>query len=271
MYIDLMFRNWSPTFQYTKQFTYLGCTADVITGLHAEQLTESRLKIHVCDIKPVTLSYKATDACLNRVRQFCSQRLFVIPAQRVVIWPFPTSAILTGIQTSQNISLSHVTDSCHLFPKDARATTQFENPCYQNMQVTTCRCDFPDMPMNTIEQQFFQLQLNASNLDLLFEVTVEFEDALTMRKNTATRRQNPHTDLTSILIAFQYEKNCNGALTFDELDTQNQNTSVKNRGTLKYQGSTDSYYDVDASEKRLQPLILCTIHDTFCHHLRRYY
>ncbi|KAA6332267.1 MAG: hypothetical protein EZS28_053297, partial [Streblomastix strix] len=66
-----------------------GCTADLITGLHAEPLTESGLKNLICDIKPVTISiknyvitevtanmagYKATDACLNRVRQFYSQR-----------------------------------------------------------------------------------------------------------------------------------------------------------------------------------------------------
>ncbi|KAA6389275.1 MAG: hypothetical protein EZS28_015198, partial [Streblomastix strix] len=98
MDIDLMFRNWSLTFQYTKQFTQLGFTADLITGLHAELLTESGLKNLICDIKPVTISiknyvitevtanmagYKATDACLNRVRQFYSQRPFVVPAQRV--------------------------------------------------------------------------------------------------------------------------------------------------------------------------------------------
>ncbi|KAA6363978.1 MAG: hypothetical protein EZS28_040495 [Streblomastix strix] len=131
--------------------------------------------------------YKATDACLNRVRQFYSQRPFVVPAQRVEVWPFPTSATLTGIRTSQNIPLSHVTDVCLLFPKDARATTCFENPCYQNMPITTCGRNFPDMPMNTLDQQFFQLQLNASNIDLLFEATDEFEDALTTSRNTETR------------------------------------------------------------------------------------
>ncbi|KAA6353442.1 MAG: hypothetical protein EZS28_051031, partial [Streblomastix strix] len=98
MDIDLMFRNWSLTFQYTKQFTQLGCIADLITGLHAEPLSESGLKNLICDIKLVTISiknyvitevtanmagYKATDSCLNRVRQFYNQRPFVVPAQRV--------------------------------------------------------------------------------------------------------------------------------------------------------------------------------------------
>ncbi|KAA6375700.1 MAG: hypothetical protein EZS28_028773 [Streblomastix strix] len=176
--------------------------------------------------------YKATNACLNRVRQFYNQRPFVVPAQRIEIQPFPTFDTLTGIQTFQNIPLCHVTDICLLFPKDARATICFENPCYQNMQITTCG------------------------------PTDEFEDALTTPRNTATRRLNPHTDLISFLITLQCERNSNGALTFDGLDTQNQNTSVELRGAPIYQRATDSYCNVDTSGKRPTPPILCTVHDT---------
>ncbi|KAA6398976.1 MAG: hypothetical protein EZS28_005499 [Streblomastix strix] len=135
MDIDLFFRSWSLTFQYTKQFTQLGCTADLKTRIMTEQLTRSKLKNFVCDIAPVTVSiknyvvtevtanmagYKATDACLAKVREFFSTISFVVPAQRVEIWPLPTSATLTGIRTSQNIPLSHITDFILLFPKDAR-------------------------------------------------------------------------------------------------------------------------------------------------------
>ncbi|KAA6363200.1 MAG: hypothetical protein EZS28_041273, partial [Streblomastix strix] len=278
MDIDLFFRNWSLTFQYTNQFTQLGCTADLITGIRAKQLTPSGLKNLVCDIAPVTISmmnyavtevtanmagYKATDECLNRVRAFYSTRPFVVPAQKVEIWPFPTSATLAGIRTSQNIPLSHVTDFCLLFPKDARATTCFENLCYHNMQLTSCGKNFPDLHMNTTDQQFFQLQLNESNLDLLFEATDEFEDALTTSRNIATRRLNPHTDLTSFMITLQCERNSNGALTFDGLDTRNQNTSVELRGAPIFQGVTDCFYNVDTAGKRPPHPILYTVHDTF--------
>ncbi|KAA6403027.1 MAG: hypothetical protein EZS28_001443 [Streblomastix strix] len=151
--------------------------------------------------------------------------------------------------------MSHVTDFWLLFPKDARATTCFENPYYQNTQVTTCCHNFTDMHMNTPDQQFFQLQLNASNLDLIFEASQEFEDDLTTTRNTATLRLNPYTDLTSFLITLQCESNSDGALTFDGLDTQNQNTSVELKGAPIYQGATDSYYNVDTSGKRPPPPI----------------
>ncbi|KAA6387392.1 MAG: hypothetical protein EZS28_017081 [Streblomastix strix] len=93
-----------------------GCTADFITSIRTEQLTQSGLKNLVCDIAPVTVSiknyvvtevtanmagYKATDACLARVRDFFSTRAFVVPAQRVEIWLFQISAKHTEIRTSQ--------------------------------------------------------------------------------------------------------------------------------------------------------------------------
>ncbi|KAA6385388.1 MAG: hypothetical protein EZS28_019086 [Streblomastix strix] len=276
--IDLLFRNWSLGYQYTKQFTQMGCTADLITKISFEQITDSALKSLMCSITPVTLSiknyvvtdvtvnmsgYKATDDCLQKVREFYANRPFVEPSQRVEAWSFPTSATTTGIRTSQNIPLSRVIDLCLLFPKDARATTCYENSCYHNMQVTTCGRNFPDMQMNTLHQQFFQMQLNASNLDLLFEATDEFEDALTTSRNTASRRFNPHTDLTSFMITLSCERNSNGALTFDGLDIQNQNVSVELRGAPIYQDDTDCYYNADLMGKRLFSPILCTILDTF--------
>ncbi|KAA6358667.1 MAG: hypothetical protein EZS28_045806, partial [Streblomastix strix] len=138
-----------------------------------------------------------------------------------------------------------------------------ENPCYQNMQVTSCGCNFPDMPINMLDKQFFQLQLNASNLQLLFQATVEYEDDLSIPRNIAIRRLNLHSDLISLMISLQCERNSNGVLTFDGLDTQNQNTTVELRGTPIYQGATNSYYNVDTSGKRPQPPILCIVHDTF--------
>ncbi|KAA6334548.1 MAG: hypothetical protein EZS28_053055, partial [Streblomastix strix] len=231
-------------------FTQIGCTADLITGLQAKELTPSGLKNLVCDINPVTVSvrnyiitgatanmsgYKASDTCLNRVRQFYSQRPFVVPAQRIETWAFPSGAALTGLRTtvnigqfdyrlirlienyknrriilnstmgffgsciveltdifcSQNIPLSHVTDMCLIFPKDPRHVTCFENPCYQNMQVSTLGRNFPDFPMNTLNEQFFTMQLQANNLDAIFEATDEYEDSLATPRGSATRRYNP--------------------------------------------------------------------------------
>ncbi|KAA6388017.1 MAG: hypothetical protein EZS28_016452 [Streblomastix strix] len=146
---------------------------------------------------------------------------------------------------------------------DARCTTCFENRTYQNMQLAICGRNFPDKPTNTTDQQFFQLQLNASNLDLLFDGTDEFEDTLTTPRNTATRRFNANTDLTSFMVLLQCKRNSNGTLTFDGLDTMNQNTSFELRGAPIYQGVTDCYYNVDINGKRPPSPIICTVHEIF--------
>ncbi|KAA6366180.1 MAG: hypothetical protein EZS28_038293 [Streblomastix strix] len=255
--IDLLLRNWSLGQQNTKQFTQMGRTTDLITKISIEQVTDRRLKNLMYSISSVILpiknysiteetdnmsGYEAIDDCLQRVREFYANRPFVVPSQRVEAWSFPTSATTIEIRTSQNIPFFHVTDLCLLFPKDARATTCYENPCYHNMQITTCGRNFPDMRMNTLDQQFFQMKLNASNLDLLFEATDEFEDILTTPRNTASRRLNPHTDLTSFMITLQCEQL---------------------RGASIYQGDTVCYYNVDLKGKKLPLPILRTIHDTF--------
>ncbi|KAA6378773.1 MAG: hypothetical protein EZS28_025698, partial [Streblomastix strix] len=249
MDIDLFVRDWRLTLQYTKQLTQLGCTDDFITSIRTEQLTQSGQKNLVCDIIPVTVSiknyvvndvtanmagYKATDVCLARVREFFSIRAFVGPASRVEIWPFPTSATLTGIRTSK---------------------------IFQCLMLQIL--NFPDMPMNSTDQQFFQLQLNASNIDLMFEATGEFEDVLATPRNIATRSLNTHIDLTYLMVSLQCERNSNSTLLFDDLDKMNQNTSVGFRGSPIQQGVTYCYYKIDSNGKRPPPPILCTVHDTF--------
>ncbi|KAA6397973.1 MAG: hypothetical protein EZS28_006499 [Streblomastix strix] len=130
--IDLLFRNWSLGYQYTKQFTQMGCTLDLITKISIEQITDSGLKNLMCSINPVIFSvknqvvtevnknmsgYKATDDCLKRFREFYANKQLDVPSQRVESSSFPTSATTAGIKTSQNIPLSHATDLCLLFLK----------------------------------------------------------------------------------------------------------------------------------------------------------
>ncbi|KAA6392028.1 MAG: hypothetical protein EZS28_012444 [Streblomastix strix] len=205
--IDLIFHKWSLTFQYNNMYIQIGCTADLITGVRAEELTPSGLKNLVCDIK-----------------------LVIVPE-------FSSGAALTGLRTSQTIPLSHNTDICLIFPKYPRQATFFKNPCYLYMKISNLDRNFPVFPMNTLNEQFFTMQLAANNLDNIFEVTDEYEDSLTTTRGNSTRRYNSVTDYTSFFITLQCERNSNGAV--------------------------DTYYNVDTNGKHPPPPIQCTVHDTF--------
>ncbi|KAA6364231.1 MAG: hypothetical protein EZS28_040242 [Streblomastix strix] len=152
---------------------------------------------------------------------------------------------------------------CLIFPKDPRQTTCFENPCYQNMMINTLGRNFLDFPMNTLNEQFFTMQLATNNLDSTFEATYEYQDSLATSRGSATRRYNPNTDITSFIITIQFEHNSNGELTFDGSDTKNKNTSIEQKGQPIYQGAIDTYYNVDFNGKHPPSPVLCTVHDTF--------
>ncbi|KAA6402909.1 MAG: hypothetical protein EZS28_001571 [Streblomastix strix] len=203
-------------------YTQIGCTADLITGIRVEELTPSGLRNLVCDIKPVTVSVR--NYIIKAIT--ANIRPFVVPAQRIESWVFPSAASSAGIKTTQNIPLSHVTDMCLLFLKDARHVTCYENTCYFDMQINTMNRNFPDFPMNTPNEQFFTIQLQANNLDNIFEARDEYEDSLATSRANKTRRYNPVSDYTSFFITIQCERNNNGALTFDALDSKNQNTAI---------------------------------------------
>ncbi|KAA6393095.1 MAG: hypothetical protein EZS28_011381 [Streblomastix strix] len=274
--IDLIFLNWSLTFQYTNIYTQIGCTADLVTGIRAEELTPSGLKNLVCNIQPVTVSvrnyiieavtanmcrYKASESCLNRVRQFYSNRPYVVPAQRSESWVFPSEDSSAGIKTTQNIPLSHVTDMCLLFPMDARHVTCYENPCYFDKLINQMNRNFPDFPMNTLNEQFFTMQLQANNLDNIFEVCDEYENSLATPRASKTRRYNPVSDYTSFFITIQCERNSNGVLTFDVLYLKNWNTSIELKRHPMFAGEVDTYYNVDTNRNHhlLQFCALCMI------------
>ncbi|KAA6394888.1 MAG: hypothetical protein EZS28_009584 [Streblomastix strix] len=190
----------SLTFQYTNMCTQIGCTADFVTGIRAEELTPSGLKSIVRDVRLVIIFVRnyviklQQLICVNIKHQ--SEALIV-------------GAALSGLKTSQNIPLYHVTEMYLIFSKDPRCTTCFENTCYQNIQVTTLAID-------------------------------EFEDSLATPRGT-TRRYNPNTDITLFFITLQCECNSNCALIFDRFDTQNQNTSVEPRRWLIFKGAVDIY------------------------------
>ncbi|KAA6371880.1 MAG: hypothetical protein EZS28_032593 [Streblomastix strix] len=120
------------------------------------------------------------------------------------------------------------------------------------------------VPAQRVEPRPFSIiQLNTSNLDLSFEATNEFEDALIAPRNNASRGLNPHTYLTSFKITLQYERSSNGTLISDSLDANNQNKLVVLKGPTIYHVDTNRYYNVDLMVKRQPPPILFTIHDTF--------
>ncbi|KAA6373547.1 MAG: hypothetical protein EZS28_030926, partial [Streblomastix strix] len=102
-----------------------------------------------------------------------------------------------------------------------------------------------------------------NNLDNIFEACDEYEDSLATPRASKTRRYNPVSNYASFFITIQCERNSNGELTFDGLNSKNQNTSIELKGHPIFAGVVDIYYNVDINGKHPPPPILFTVHDTF--------
>ncbi|KAA6389487.1 MAG: hypothetical protein EZS28_014984 [Streblomastix strix] len=124
---------------------------------------------------------------------------------------------ITSIRTEQLIPSGLKNLVCNIAP----VTVSIKN--YVVTEITTHMAGYKATNA-CLAKQFFQLQLKASNLVLLFEATDEFEDELTTLRNTAT---------------------------------------IELSGAPIYHEVTDCYYYVDINGKRPPPPILCTVHVTF--------
>ncbi|KAA6403085.1 MAG: hypothetical protein EZS28_001396 [Streblomastix strix] len=207
--------------------------------------------------------YIASETCLNRICLFYQCLPVVIPAQRIESWIFPSAALSAGIKTTQNIPLSHVTDMCLLYPKYNRRFTCYENPYNFEILINAMSRNFPDFTMSNLNEQFFKMQLQANNLDNIFEASDEHEDSLTSQRSSKTQRYYEVSDYTSFFITIQCERNSNGALTSDGLDSTNQNIRIELKGHSIFSGEVNTYYNVDTNGKHPPPPILCTVYDIF--------
>ena len=70
-----------------------------------------------------------------------------------------------------------------MFSRHDQDYTVFENPCYNNLQLTINGRNVPDETLDTTEARFLHYQLAASDLDGSIQCTKEYEDSIIQAKN----------------------------------------------------------------------------------------
>jgi len=170
---------------------------------------------------------------------------YIIPSQQLDYYAFPIAASAAGIQTSINIPVSNCSCMSVVFPKHDNDITIMENPIYSNLQLTVNGKNMPDEVVDSLGARFLQQQLIASDLSGGLEATKEFEDSMTMVRNSeaGTRYANTLSDGTSFIWNVQAERN-NAGYTFDGIDSNGKNIPVQLKGQPIYSGANDTYYNV---------------------------
>ena len=263
--LDMTRDNVSAKFKHA--FTQINNSADIITnfsitdgGSGKDYATATKgngllqcVGMTVLSLKSNMYGFNVTSDSLNSIAQTFSTPQY-IPSQYLEYNAFPIAATAAGIQSTINMPVSNCSCISIMFPKHDNDYTVFENPMYDNMQLTINGKNMPDEVVSTQGARFLQYQLIASDLSGGLEATREFEDSIVMAKNASngTRYSNCLSDGTSFMFNVQCERN-NAGYTFDGFDSNGQNIPIQLKGNPIHTGANDTYYNVDAAGTQHPP------------------
>ena len=252
--------NMSAMFRHA--FTQIGNSAEIITSFTESasgvdgvpKITVAKgagnlicTGMEIRSLKSNMYGFNVTDASLNRIAQMFSTPQ-IIPSQQLDYNAFPIAATQAGIQSTINMPVTNTTCISIMFPKFDNDFTVFENPIYNNLQLTINGKNMPDEVVSSQGARFLQHQLIAGDLSGGLECTKEFEDSIVMAKNTSSgnRYNNSLSDGTSFMWNIQCERN-NAGYTFDGIDSNGQNIPIQIKGQPIHSGANDTYYNVNAA------------------------
>ena len=201
--------------------------------------------LEVRSLKSNMYGFNVTSESLQKIHSLFSTPQ-VIPSQQLDYNAFPIAATAAGIQSTINMPVTNTTCISIMFPKYDNDRTVFENPVYNNLQLTVNGKNMPDEVVSSQGARFLQQQLIASDLSGGLECTKEFEDSIVMARNAASgqRYHNSLADGTSFMWNVQCERN-NAGYTFDGIDSNGQNIPIQIKGQPIYTGLNDTYYNVN--------------------------
>ena len=196
-------------------------------------------------LKSNMYGFDVNSESINKIAQLFSTPQ-IIPSQQLDYNAFPIAATSAGIQSTINMPVCNCTCISIMFPKNDNDFTVFENPVYNNMQLTINGKNMPDEVVSSQGARFLQHQLIAGDLSGGLECTKEFEDSIVMAKNTSSgnRYNNCLSDGTSFMWNIQCERN-NAGYTYDGIDSNGQNIPIQIKGQPIYTGINDTYYNVN--------------------------
>ena len=247
---------------YKHGFTQVGNSAEIITsftegdsGVEGVALITADkgagtlicTGMEVRSLKSNMYGFNVTSESLQKIHHLFSTPQ-IIPSQQLDYNAFPIAATSAGIQSTINMPVCNTTCISIMFPKYDNDYTVFENPIYNNLQLTVNGKNMPDEVVSSQGARFLQQQLIASDLSGGLECTKEFEDSIVMAKNTSSgnRYHNTLSDGTSFMWNIQCERN-NAGYTFDGIDSNGQNIPIQIKGQPLYSGANDTYYNVNAA------------------------
>ena len=161
--IDISSGNMSAMFKHS--FTQINNSAQIInsfnvtsTEIGEETLTKAIASKGSCNLQCTGMTimslksnmygFGVKEETLKQIYQIFSTPQF-LPSQYLEYNAFPLAATSSGIQSTINMPVSNCSCISIMFPKHDNDYTVFENPCYDNLQLTVNGRNLPDEVVNT--------------------------------------------------------------------------------------------------------------------------
>ena len=177
-----------------------------------------------CDV----YGYNVTQECKrNLAALFTPEHPMIIPAQHLDVKQMPKQNQGGQYDADFTYALHNVTDFIVVWPTTNSDTTCFYNPKVELLQLRVDGKLFPTNKFDaTNDYRFYQMMMNASDLDNYYEADKSYSDSLLadMPATWKTEHCIPH-DISTFLCTFQVERNTAGYC-FDGIETGNQTVNI---------------------------------------------
>ena len=206
----------------------------VKAGYQTVSIEELSLEACYCDV----YGYNVTQECKrNLASLFTPEHPMIIPAQHIDVKQMPKLNVKSQYDADFTYALHNVTDFIVVWPRRNSDQTCFYNPRCQGLQLRVDGKLFPTHKFeNTWDYRFYQMMMNASDLDNYYEADRSYSNSLLAEipRNWDTNICVPH-DISTFLCTFQVERNTAGYC-FDGIETGNQTVNI----ALSYTNSDDA-------------------------------
>ena len=232
---------------YTRGFTQVGqssiqpiATSDTANDNKVDVQTISVTSLELTNLYCDVSGYNITQECKRNIAtMFTPEHPLIIPAQHMDVKNLPKKGGGGQYDADFTYALHNVTDFITVFPRTSQDTTCFYNPIIENLQL---RCDGKLYPTHKIDSttdyRFYQMMMNASDLDNYYEADKSYSNSLTTKIPVAFKNTCTPYDISSFICTFQCERNTKGYC-FDGLETGNVNVNI---GLQFNANATTSWY-----------------------------
>jgi hypothetical protein len=121
-----------------------------------------------------------------------------------------------------------IKEVCVLFPRYATDLTVFFNPCLNNLQINMLNRQWPDLPTDTTSAEFFRLQLENMNLDIILGCNKSLENSfVSIPTFEYPIRDRSKTDNTDFVFTLPTERSNAYAFFFDGVFSRNETITLR--------------------------------------------